>query len=60
MTLMKVTIWMVLIMMNRIQQQKIEKIMMILNMSQLHSVRLPEEQALGTVCMTPAAVMAYR
>ena len=34
--------------------------MMMLNMSQLHSVRLPEELALGTVCMTPAVVMAYR
>ena len=29
-------------------------------LSQLHSVRLPEEQALATVWTTPALVMAYR
>ena len=31
-----------------------------LSWSQLHSVRLPEEQAFATTCTTPALVMAYR
>merc|ERR1719228_2301428 len=29
-------------------------------MSQLHSVRLPDEQALATAWTTPALVIAYR